>query len=90
MVKYIQSTISEVYTLRLNGVETLIEPLKDFDDGDKGGYNFLDTRDLLTDEGYPCDTCDLHCDYWEAKYCCTLCHWYDDNPDCEDCNPWDI
>ena len=56
----------------------------------KGGYNFMDTRDLLADDGYPCKTCDLHCDFWEAKYCCTLCHWYSDNPDCEDCNPWDI
>ena len=50
----------------------------------------MDTRDLLTGVGYPCDSCDLPCDSWEAKYCCTLCHWYSDNPDCEDCNPWDI
>ena len=44
----------------------------------------------MIDDEYPCDSCDLHCDYWEAKYCCTLCHWYSDNPDCEDCNPMDI
>ena len=50
----------------------------------------MNTKDLLKDDDYPCKTCDLHCDFWEAKYCCTLCHWYDDNPDCEDCNPWDI
>ena len=33
MVEYIQSTISEVYTLKLDRVETLIEPPKDFDYG---------------------------------------------------------
>ena len=33
----------------------------------------------MIDDEYPCETCDLHCDYW-----------YSDNPDCEDCNPWDI
>ena len=44
----------------------------------------------MIDDECPCDSCDLPCDSWEAKYCCTLCHWYSDNPDCEDCNPMDI
>ena len=50
----------------------------------------MNTKDLLKDDDYPCDSCDLPCDSWEAKYCCTLCYWYNDNPDCEDCNPMDI
>ena len=37
----------------------------------------------------PCESCDWHCDYWDAKYCCTLCRWHDDNPDCENCDPRD-
>ena len=42
------------------------------------------------EDDYPCDTCDMVCDSWEARYCCTLCLYYDDHPDCEDCDPWEI
>ena len=44
------------------------------------------------DSDYPCDSCSDRefCDGWEARYCCTLCHWYSDEPDCDDCDPWDI
>lgn len=42
--------------------------------------------------GHPCDTCSSRdlCDGWEAQFCCTLCHYYDDYPDCEHCDPMDI
>ena len=41
---------------------------------------------------YPCDTCSVadSCDMWEAKYCCDLCHYYSEDPDCENCDPSDI
>ena len=40
----------------------------------------------------PCHTCDRQefCDGWEAQFCCTLCHYYNDDPDCENCDPMDI
>lgn len=44
------------------------------------------------DREYPCDTCKTQesCDIWEARFCCTLCYYYDDEPDCENCDPMDI
>ena len=44
------------------------------------------------DEDYPCHTCSLSdtCDGWEAQYCCTLCRYYNDDPNCEQCDPMDI
>lgn len=43
------------------------------------------------DDDYPCDNCDSkdYCDNWEARYCCTLCHWQGCE-DCDNCNPMDI
>ena len=43
-------------------------------------------------DNYPCDTCPSaeHCDGWEANFCCTLCMWRCDEPDCEHCDPMDI
>lgn len=40
----------------------------------------------------PCDDClDYdHCDGWEARFCCSICRWQCEEPDCESCNPWDI
>ena len=40
----------------------------------------------------PCDDCPDYdsCDGWEAQFCCTLCRWQCENPDCNNCNPWDI
>lgn len=51
-------------------------------------------NDLESEEisDFPCDTCyskDL-CDGWEAQFCCTLCHYYNDDPDCSSCDPSDI
>ena len=44
----------------------------------------------MEDEDYiPCDDCDFHCDAWEARYCCTLCQWTDEHPDCDSCDPWE-
>lgn len=41
---------------------------------------------------YPCDSCDWAdaCDAWEARFCCTLCHYLDEDPDCSDCDSMDI
>ena len=38
---------------------------------------------------YPCDTCDLkdNCDDWEAKLCCALCYYHNEEPDCDSCDP---
>ena len=49
----------------------------------------------MPDSDYPCDTCNLAnlCDGWEAKFCCTRCRYYNEDPDCEDCeycDPMDI
>lgn len=43
-------------------------------------------------DNYPCDTCADrdHCDGWDAQFCCTLCMWGNDEPDCENCDPMDI
>ena len=51
----------------------------------------LSTLDELNDDR-PCNDCDFYCDYWEARYCCTLCRWiYGDNETpCDDCDPMDI
>lgn len=40
----------------------------------------------------PCDGCVGwdHCDGWEAQFCCRLCYWMYGDPNCEDCDPWDI
>ena len=50
-----------------------------------------DERDEERDED-PCHTCDRQefCDGWEAQFCCTLCRYYNDDPDCEYCDPMDI
>lgn len=47
--------------------------------------------EILTDS-YPCDSCANkdHCDGWEARFCCRLCYYYNDDPDCDSCDPWDI
>ena len=46
----------------------------------------------LDEEYYPCDECpdSDHCDGWEARFCCTLCHYYNVDPCCEDCDSMDI
>ena len=41
----------------------------------------------------PCNICEWDCDYWDAKYCCTLCRWKNGGEEpswCDDCDPWDI
>lgn len=52
--------------------------------------DFIDDDDYNEESDYPCDSCDNWCDGWEARYCCTLCMWYDDDPDCDSCDSWDI
>lgn len=43
------------------------------------------------DDDYPCNNCPSadNCDSWEAQFCCTLCHYYNDEH-CDDCDPMDI
>ena len=57
-----------------------IEKLDEYDD------------DELEEDDYPCNTCASKdsCDGWEAQFCCTLCRYYNDEPDCENCDPMDI
>jgi len=46
----------------------------------------------LDESESPCHTCDRQefCDGWEAQFCCKLCLYYNDDPDCENCDPMDI
>lgn len=46
----------------------------------------------MFDGDYPCDSCcdRDRCDGWEARFCCTLCRYDNADPDCDDCDPWDI
>lgn len=44
----------------------------------------------MTIDDSPCARCKNTCDGWEARYCCTLCHYISDEPDCDSCDPWDI
>ena len=47
---------------------------------------------MIDDEPCPCDDCDMNCDQWDSRYCCDYCRWLsgDLEPDCVDCDPWDI
>lgn len=47
---------------------------------------------MMPYDDYPCDSCSDRdrCDGWEAQFCCTLCRYYNADPDCENCDPWDI
>lgn len=40
----------------------------------------------------PCTSCawEDSCDVWEAQFCCARCRFLFDDPDCENCDPWDI
>ena len=44
------------------------------------------------EDDYPRETCASRdsCDPLEATYCCTLCRWQNEEPDCGSCDPWDI
>lgn len=47
------------------------------------------TEEEHFEDDYPCNHCEQKCDAWDARFCCTLCH-YNGNEDCENCDPWDI
>lgn len=46
----------------------------------------------MGESDYPCDSCDWAdaCDGREAQFCCTLCHYYGGDFDCENCDTMDI
>jgi len=46
----------------------------------------------ICEDDFPCTNCSDkdHCDGWEARFCCTLCRYDNADPDCDDCDPWDI
>lgn len=48
--------------------------------------------DYLEEEYHPCDVCSKadYCDGWEARFCCTLCYYYNEDPCCENCDRMDI
>lgn len=52
----------------------------------------MNDNDGLDFDQCPCDDCPDydHCDGWEMRFCCTLCRWYNDDPDCRECDPMDI
>lgn len=52
----------------------------------------FDDDDDEEDSDYPCDTCASKdgCDGWEARFCCKMCYYFSDEPDCENCDPMDI
>ena len=54
-------------------------------------FDKWDAEDMEEDD-YPCNTCASkdNCDGWDAQFCCTLCYYYSDEPDCESCDPMDI
>lgn len=47
---------------------------------------------VMPDDDYPCNACidRDRCDGWEARFCCTLCRYDNADPDCDNCDPWDI
>ena len=65
-----------------------IQPIDDLIEDEEYDWD----ADYEEDSDYPCDNCgdSVFCDGWEAQYCCTLCRWYDDDPDCDNCDPMDI
>ena len=48
----------------------------------------LEKSEFIEDD-YPCNHCEQNCDGWDARYCCTLCH-YNGTEDCDNCDSWDI
>lgn len=52
----------------------------------------IEEEDNTEYDDYPCSTCASKdsCDGWEAEFCCTLCRYYNDEPNCENCDPMDI
>lgn len=48
--------------------------------------------EAIEEDDCPCNTCVSkdNCDSWDARFCCTLCYYYSDDPDCENCDPRDI
>lgn len=79
--------------------ECVHDVLDDYDEycepcitNDKRNWEEKDRDETETVSDYPCDTCNLadSCDGWEARFCCTLCHYYSDDPDCSNCDPMDI
>ncbi len=62
-----------------------IDDCEDFND-------FDDYEEDDEDDDHPCVNCSSRdsCDCWDSQFCCTLCHYYNDNPDCSSCDPSDI
>ena len=50
---------------------------------------FLDYDDM---DDCPCNTCGMQdtCDGWEARFCCMRCRYFNEDPDCSNCDPMDI
>ena len=54
-------------------------------------YSLDEAERDIEEDGYPCNTCasESSCDGWDARFCCTLCYYFTDEPDCENCDPYD-
>lgn len=55
-------------------------------------WDQFNNEDEEIDNDYPCHSCPKadFCDGWDAQFCCTLCHYYNPDPDCDMCNDMDI
>lgn len=51
-----------------------------------------DENDDDDDDEHPCVNCSSNdsCDAWDAGFCCILCHYYNEDPDCTSCDITDI
>lgn len=49
-------------------------------------------EEYMDEDPCPCDFCASadSCDGWDAQHCCTYCLWMNEDPDCSDCDPFDI
>ena len=52
-------------------------------------YERMIEKPIIEEDDYPCNHCEQTCDGWDARFCCTLCH-YNGAEDCENCDSWDI
>ena len=52
-------------------------------------YERMIENPMVAEDDYPCNHCDQKCEGWDARFCCTLCH-YNGTEECENCDSWDI
>ena len=65
---------------------------EDTQDNCENHKHSCEDADNCIDDEYPCDNCAMQdtCDGWDARFCCVLCRYNNDDPDCSNCDPMDI